>query len=101
MSNLNVNATNLDVANELLALGRSNRAKTINELRHKCTNYEEVIELASSEGDYPVIVANAKAAITEIIDMAEINRYEKYLFNLFNKRWNFFKKNDIAQKVGK
>lgn len=98
MPYLNVSTTNQEIANHLLASGRGNRAKTINELRHQCTDYDQVINSADEQVNYADIVASAKLAIAELINNSRVNRYEKYLYELFNKRWNFFKKNDIAQR---
>jgi hypothetical protein len=101
MTYLNVSATNQEVANNLLATGRDNRAKTINELRHQCTDYDQVIAAAAGQDNYAEIVASAKLAISDLINNSRTNRYEKYLFEIFNKRWNYFKKNDIAQRPNK
>jgi hypothetical protein len=101
VTSLNVSTTNQEVANHLLASGGKNRAKTINELRHQCTDYDQVIDAAEGQVNYADIVASAKLAITDLINNSRINRYEKYLYELFNKRWNFFKKNDIAQRSSK
>lgn len=98
MSKFKIEITDQHKANDLLLNGRVNRAKTINELRHYCTNYDAVIGTTVNDGDYAEIVAEAKLSISSLIEVASINRYEKYLYQLFNKRWNFFKKNDIAQR---
>jgi hypothetical protein len=101
MTNFKIEITDQETADRLLLEGRLNRAKTINEIRHQCTNYEMVINSVLTGDDYAKIVAEAKLGIATLIEQSSIDRYEKYLYLLFNKRWNFFKKNDIAQRSEK
>ena len=83
-------------SNALLSRKDVSRAVIINELRHKATNYDDVIKTEITNEEYPEIVEEAKALVNKIILDSNCTKYEKYLFQLYLKRWNFFKKSDIS-----
>ena len=70
------------------------KAVVINELRHKAINYDEAIAQGKSY-DYPLITEDARDMVDRLIDGSSLTKYEKYLFKLHNKKWNFYKKSSI------
>ncbi len=70
------------------------KAVVINELRHKAINYDEAIANGKAY-DYPLITEEARRMVDELIDRSSLTKYEKYIFKLHNKKWNFYKKSSI------
>lgn len=70
----------------ILMSNQSNRGRAINEIRHKATNYDEVIRLFGSQDNYTNIAEQARELVYEIIETSNCTKYEKYLFSLYNKR---------------
>lgn len=73
---------------------RDKKAHIINELRHKAINYDQVLIHTPPE-DYPSITEKARSLVDKIIEKSSLTKYEKYLFLLHNKKWNFYKKSSI------
>jgi len=77
---------------DILLEGRANRAVTLNEIRHLYTNYEDVLHTAEDRGvAYEDIKNSAIKAVEKLISNSTINRYEKYIYLLHVKNWNFHK----------
>lgn len=70
------------------------KAVVINELRHKAINYDEAIAKGKSY-DYPLITEEARCMVDELIEGSGLTKYEKYIFKLHNRKWNFYKKSAI------
>ena len=70
------------------------KAVVINELRHKAINYDEAISQGKPY-DYPLITEEARDMVDKLIDTSNLTRFEKYLFKLHNKKWNFYKRSSI------
>lgn len=70
------------------------KAVVINELRHNAINYDEAIARAK-QYDYPLIQEEAREMVDRLIDDSSLTKYEKYIFKLHNKKWNFYKKSSI------
>jgi hypothetical protein len=83
-----------DVDVEAILVSTSKKAMIINELRHRAINYDEAIVNGKSY-DYPLITAEAREMVDALIDRSSLTRYEKYIFKLHNKKWNFYKKSSI------
>lgn len=83
----------------LLKDSKRKRAELINELRHKGTNYDEVLASNPSADEYEKISENARELVYELINLSSCSRFEKYLYSLYNKRWDFFKRSDILVKA--
>jgi hypothetical protein len=84
---------------EIMMSNRSNRARAINDIRHKATNYDEIVHslVINDNNDlYEGIAEQARELVYEIIWSSNCTKYEKYLFHLYNKRWDFYKKSDIT-----
>jgi hypothetical protein len=81
---------------EIMMSNRSNRGRAINEIRHKATDYDEVIRLIDNHDVYEKVAEQARELVYELIESSSCTKYEKYLFSLYNKRWDFYKKSDIS-----
>ncbi len=79
---------------EAILFSNPKKAVVINELRHKAINYDEAIANGKSY-DYPLITAEAREMVDELIDRSSLTQYEKYIFKLHNKKWDFYKKSSI------
>jgi hypothetical protein len=91
---------NLDFDPDLiLKNSKKNRAELINDLRHKGTNYDEVIAMNLGSVEYQKIAERARELVYELIEASSCSRFEKYLYSLYNKRWDFFKRSDILVKA--
>lgn len=81
----------IDLKNILLD-GRANRAVTLNEIRHLYTNYEDALRLIEERGTaYEDIKNSAIRAVETLVSNSTLNKYEKYLYILHIKNWNFHK----------
>lgn len=89
--------TNQTLANQILNESSSERGKAINELRHKCTNYDDVIESLSAEVSYQDVTLKVREAVDKLIDASDADRYERYLYKLYNRKWKFHKQNQIGR----
>lgn len=91
---------NLDFDPDLiLKSGAKKRAELINELRHKGTNYDLVLTNISDPEEYKKIAENARELVYALIERSSCSRFEKYLYSLYNKRWDFFKKSDLLVRA--
>jgi hypothetical protein len=79
---------------EAILFSTPKKALVINELRHKAINYDEAIASGKSH-DYPLITAEAREMVDQLIEESSLTKYEKYIFKLHNKKWNFYKKSSI------
>jgi hypothetical protein len=88
-----VNGINVDA----ILFSTPKKAQVINELRHKAINYDEAIAKGKPY-DYPLITEEARGMVDELIDRSNLTKYEKYLFKLHNKKWNFYKRSSINSR---
>jgi hypothetical protein len=79
---------------DAMLFSNSKKAVIINELRHRAINYDEAIA-KGMQYDYPLITEEAREMVDKIIDSSSLTKYEKYIFKLHNKKWNFYKKSSI------
>ncbi len=80
---------------EKILFSNPRKAMVINELRHKAINYDEAIANGKSH-DYPLITEEAREMVDRLIDTSNLTKYEKYIFKLHNKKWNFYKRSSIS-----
>lgn len=83
-----------DINVEEIFFSTPKKAVVINELRHRAINYDQAIANASSH-DYPLITEEARDMVDKLIDRSNLTKYEKYIFKLHNKKWNFYKRSSI------
>ena len=79
---------------EKILFSTPKKSVAINELRHNGINYDEAIANGKSY-DYPLITEEAREMVDDLINRSSLTKYEKYLFKLHNKKWNFYKKSSI------
>jgi hypothetical protein len=82
---------------EAILFSNPKKAIVVNELRHKAINYDEAIAQGKSH-DYPLITEDAREMVDRLIDSSSLTKYEKYLFKLHNKKWNFYKRSSINSR---
>lgn len=86
---------------EILRTNWSHKAKAINEIRHRSTNYDDVVRSISDPAEYERIAEDAREIVYELINLSSCTKYEKYLFYLYNKNWNFHKKSALSLRGAK
>ena len=86
-----------DINIDAILFSTPKKAVVINELRHKAINYDEAISNAKSY-DYPLVAEEARGMVDKLIDGSGLTKYEKYIFKLHNKKWNFYKKSSINSR---
>jgi hypothetical protein len=79
---------------DAMLFSNTKKAVVINELRHNAINYDQAIASAKQH-DYPLIQEEARMMVDKLIDGSTLTKYEKYIFKLHNKKWNFYKKSSI------
>lgn len=87
--------TNQQLANEILASSIGERARAINDIRHQCTNYDDYVSNAGNQ--YEQITTDVRQIVSKIIEDSSLNKYQRYLYQLLNTKWNFHKKNQIER----
>lgn len=88
--------TDQKLADKILSASLRDKAKAINEVRHKCTNYDDYVN--QSKESYDQITSDVRQIVSKAISESELNRYQQYLYQLLNMKWNFHKKNKIKRE---